>query len=247
MKKQTLVSNRRDQNLLILLIVVIIGYLLYAYVMTPQLEKSVLLKDALYNAETQLADAVDVTERYSQMQKEESQLRETISEKYSMFFYDINQERILYRLDTLMINAGLPVERYANSGTAVAAISFVNPAYEPLSYPMQDLAAVVNPSVIPEPPVPVGQEGGEVIPTTDITIDFTGAAYEAAITFLRAVEGMDKSVIVRNVALSRAREGAGLDGQLILAVYSLPQIDDSQKDLLKFLPAAPKGKPNPFS
>ncbi len=76
-------------------------------------------------------------------------------------------------------------------------------------------------------------------------MDLSGVSYGSTIEFLQSLELMDKSVIVRNVSLLRAERG--LDGQIILAIYSLPKIDDTDKDILRFEPVIPKGKTNPFS
>jgi len=246
MKKQPLVTNQRDKNLLLFLGVVIIVFLFFNYLISPALENGTALKAEGDQVDIELVNAKDTIAQYPDFQKEEPQLRKTVSDKYNMFFHDVNQERILYKLDTLIANSGISIASYSNSGTSALPIIFSVPEFNPVAYPLQGVALRANPALAELlPPItpamaPVSEE---LILTTDITINFN-SRYDTAMAFLKAIEAMDKSVIVRNISLSKTEEG--IDGQIVLAFYSLPQIDSSKKDPMEFKPAIPQGKADPF-
>ena len=246
MKKQKLVTNQRDKDLLIFLGIIIVIFLLYNYAISPAIEKGSMLKEEVNNSKTELATSNDLVDQYSSLVQEEQNTRKTISNKYSMFLFEINQERILYKLDTLIANSGLPVASYSNTTAVASPIVFPTPTYTPITYPLLDLASKVNPSLaLAATTAAIDATSGEAIMTTDIILNFNNSSYETAMSFMKSIEEMDKSVIVRNVALSKTE--TGIDGQLILAFYSLPQIDNAVKDPLEFGLAVPQGKANPFN
>ncbi len=245
MKKQKMIANKRDRDLLMLLITLVVAFLIYNYVMAPAIEKGRELKSELSAAEQQL-DLIDTTIRdYPKLVEKEAELSSEIAAKYSNFFYEIVQERILYNLDTLILNAGLPVSRYSCSPVEAMPVELPRPEYYPLDYPLRDLAAELNPEFAKEASIVHDESTGGSIPTTDITIDFSATSYEATMAFIKSVEEMDKSILMKNVAL-RKGDDYRIDGQLIMSFYAMPQIDDSMKNYLEFSPVIPKGKENPF-
>jgi|GEM_PF-1364777 len=277
MKKKGLITNQRDKNLLVILLTFIIAFACYYFIIDPAMQKGELLKQEVAGAEEELARVNDIMEHRADYARDEKKLRERLIGEYSNFFYDLNQERILNKMDLLMTATGFAVNSYSPMPTVAAPIIMAKPEYTPLSYPLLDIAAKSNPSLIPaqstEPSVaeaapdadasvnnvsdeemqeteteaePAANEAAlDAIPTSDVTLGFSGATYEGAMAFMKSLENMDKTVIVRNISMSKAE--AGIDGQIVLTFYSLPQLDDSSKDLLKFLPVIPRGKANPFN
>jgi hypothetical protein len=238
----------------------ILFYISYHFVIDPALQNGELLNQQISDAEVELARSNDVVANYPALKIEEQNKKQQLIDKYKMFFYDLNQERILYKLDTLIVSTGFTVTNYTPTPVAAVLNTVPVPQYTPVTYPLLDLASKTNPGLIPqkaassntEPTLPVETppaegEGpaSESIPVTDITLGFEQTNYGAAMAFLKSLENMDKSVIIKNVSISKVE--AGIDGQIILSVYALPQLDDSQKDLLKFLPVIPVGKANPFN
>lgn len=246
MKKQKVVSNSRDRNLLLLLATLVILFLIYNYAVTPILERGAMLKEELASAEAQLDYVTETIVNYPKLVEEEEMLSATVSDKYSVFFHEIVQERILYRLDTLIGLAELPVNRYSTSSVEAGPLDLPKPTFMPLEFPLFDLAAAVNPELLKEPPM-LGEIGeGESIPVTDITLDFYATTFESAMSFMESVETMDKSIIMKNVAIRKADE-AGIEGQFVMSFLSLPHIDNALKDYLKFSPVIPRGKVDPFN
>ena len=264
MKKNTLVTSQRDMMLLMILAVAILVFVAYYFIISPALDKGEVLSLEAQTVNTQFEDAKALVKNYPTLRLEESQKKTLLTEKYKQFFYDLNQERILYKLDTLMAGAGFAVTSYTSTPTIAAQILFPAPVYYNISYPLLDLASRANPSLIPleassasqitqttaqsspgnnpdgSPAAPV-----DAIGTTDISLGFAAATYESTMAFLKAVENMDKSVIVKSVTFIKAE--VGIEGQIILSLYTLPKVDDTDKDLLKFSPVIPRGKANPFN
>jgi len=255
MSKKTLVTNQRDKNLLILLAVAIVIYICYYFIINPALIMGDELSLQADGVKAELTRSNELVAQYPSLILEENKQKLLLVEKYKMFFYDLNQERILYKLDSLIAGAGFAVTTYSTAPLTASPILYPAPQYIPVTYPLLELASKANPSLIPQaatqvelaPAVTedVTQAPADAIGTSDITLGFSAATYEAAMTFLKSLEDMDKSVIVRNISIAKAE--TGISGQIILSFYTLPKVDESGKDELKFLPIIPLGKANPFN
>lgn len=241
--------------MLAILVAAVVVFVLFNYVMSPALMNGTVLTQEKKAAEEELARIDTLIEQYPALLKQEKSERNHLVEKYKMFFYDLNQERVLFKLDSLLTSSGFPITSYVTAKASVAQIFTILPVYEPLEYPLLDVAQKVNPSLKKEPPseqVPATEnpDGGDkipmdAIPTADITLSFNNATYEAVAAFIKSLENMDKAVFVRSITMSKSE--AGIGGQIVLSLYSLPKLDDSDMDLLKFEPSIPKSKANPFS
>ncbi len=278
MKKQTLVTNQRDKNLLIVLAIAIVIFLSYYFIIDPALQKGSLLSQEVGNTETELTRVTELIAQFPTLKQEELKQKSLLVDKYKVFFCDLNQERILYKLDSLIVGSGFSVATYTPTPAVAAPITFPAPQFTPMTYPLLDLASKSNLSLIPsqaaqsgspqpaataatdntqpvdpaaeqpaaeQPAADTTQIATEAIPTTDITLTFSQTSFEATMAFVKSLENMDKSVIVRNVDITKV--GTAIDGQVVLSMYALPKLDDSDKDLLKFLPVIPQGKANPFN
>lgn len=253
--------SSRDRSLLILLLAVIVFYLCYTLVMTPAMVKSEMLKADLMSTQEQLNRAHELSGKTAELKIQEKQLREDMIKKYSLFLFDLNQSRILNKVDALMIGAGLPAASYIPTPETPSQVPVEMGAYTPPGYPLKDLALRINSE--PETEAQADTQGGgestvqgdpagaaaavespDMIPGTDVTVGFKAASYESIINFISSVEKMNKTVIVKSITVSK--DEAGLTGQLILSFYSLPKLDPNQKDGLDFTPAIPAGKANPF-
>jgi hypothetical protein len=256
MKKVSMEINQRDKRLLTILAAAIIIFLLYNYAISPALINGSLLSEEVQSAEQQMNRINALIEQYPTLGEQEKAEKKKLADKYKMFLGDLNQERILYKLDTLLIESGFNVSSYALTKTAAAQIVVNKPVYTPINYPLLELASKINP---PQTDDQVGEAGVDKaekstgskempmdsIPTTDLTLSFNNVSYESVMAFLKAVEDMDKSFIVRNISMSKSESGTG--GTVVLSLYSLPKLDDADKDLFKFDPVIPKGKVNPFN
>ncbi len=254
MKKSAMNISPREQRMLSILAAAIIVFLLFNYVISPALVNGAVLSDEKNMLEAELTRVNTLIEQYPTLKKQENAENQQLTEKYRMFFYDLNQERILYKLDSLLAESGLNITSYVTAKASASQITAVMPEFMPLYYPLLGVASKINPSLIQEPVSgpqagSQNQEGDniplDVIPTADITLRISNATYESATAFIKSLENMDKSVFVRSISLSKSDTGIG--GQIVLSFYSLPKPDDSDKDLLKFTPVIPKNKVNPFS
>lgn len=253
--------NSRDRSLLILLLAVVVFYLCYSFIMTPAMTKTEMLKADLMSTQEQLSRAHELSGKTDELKIQEKQLRADITKKYSIFLFDLNQSRLLNKVDALMISAGLPPAAYIPTPEAPSQVPVEQGAYAPPGYPLKDLTLRINPNLeaglqtetqgsgAPAAEGSSGEtaaavESSDMIPGTDVTVGFKTASYESIVNFISSVEKMNKTVVVKNVDISK--DETGLTGQLILSFYSLPKLDPDQKDGLDFVPAIPKGKANPF-
>lgn len=255
MKKKPMSISPSELRLLSILAAAIIVFILYSYVINPALLSGSLLSQENKAAEAELTRINTLIEKYPTLKEDVSVEKKLLAEKYKIFFYDLKQEQILYKLDSLMVNSGFNITSYVTTKPSAAPIIASSPNYKPLTYPLLDKAKKMNPSLEPEPAAEQNANqdasGGEnqiqleAIPTTDITLSFSNASYESVMAFIKSLEDMDKSLFVRTISMAKSEAGTG--GQIILSLYSLPKPDDSDMDLLKFKPVIPKDKVNPFN
>lgn len=247
----TFVTNKRDRNLLLFLGLAIVFYLCYTLVINPALIENETMQIEMQSMEDELERTENMIATLPQLSNDVSQLQGELTTKYSRFMPDLNQARILYQLDELMATTGLRVTSYIPTLAVASPVVIEQGTYLPQSYPLLDVAAKINPELMNQigpsqegSSTESGTNGADTIPSIEVAVNFDSSSFESLYGFILAVEAMDKTVVLKNISISNEVEG--LQGQLLLTFYSLPPLDESQNDYLKFMPSIPLGKPNPF-
>lgn len=249
MKKQSMAMNQRDKGLLIILGGVVLAFLIYYFLLNPAIMNLSILRAELTATEAELTLSQDMIVQLPSLKLEETKKKSQLIEKYEPFFYDLNEEQILYKLDNLMIEAGLPVGSYSSTPILVAGIPVMGNTYQPLAYPLLDLARLSNPDLInqiqPNEGSPLDPNSTtDTIPTVDINISFGPTSYPSAISYIQKLEGLNKTIVVKN--LTMGADGGNISGSLTISLFSLPKLDQGEAASLQFYPANVKGKSNPF-
>lgn len=249
--------SARDRSLLILLLAAVIFYLSYTFVMSPALEVAEVLETNIQATQAELDRAEDLMNNNKGLQNQEKMQRKELTDKYSVFLTNLNQARILNRVDTLMISVGLPASSYTPTPEVATQVLVEQGTYMAQEYPIKGLAARIN---IDGQKDEQSQEGSapadaaaseesveseDMIPVTDVSVGLKDATYESVFGLIGAMEKMNKTVNLKTIDITR--DEFGLQGQLTFSFYSLPPIDEKQTDGLDFTPALPKGKANPFN
>lgn len=257
MKKMDIKVSERDKKMLIILLAVVIGFLCYTFIMNPALTKGSELKAKAVAASAELKRVKNLIENLSTIQTQEADKKQEISKKYEQFFYDLNQEQILYKMDTLFQESGMTVSSYTPSKQVVISIP-ANIKTPYVTYPLLDLASKSNFSLT-DPIYKIKADKAaagttteasqttlpaDAVPTYDVTINFNATSYASIMTFIRKLEEMNKSIVIKKIDLRKS--DVNLNGQIILTLYSLPKVDEKESEYLKFLPSVGTGKPDPF-
>lgn len=255
MKKMDIKVSERDKKMLIILLAVVIGFFCYTFIISPALTKGSELKAKAVAASSELKRVKNLIENLSTIQTQEADKKQEISKKYEQFFYDLNQEQILYRMDTLFQESGMSVASYTPSKLVVASIP-ANSKISYVTYPLLDLASKSNFSLTDpiykikadkaatETTTDTTTLPADAVPTYDVTINFNATSYASIMTFIRKLEEMNKSIVIKKIDLRKS--DVNLNGQIILTLYSLPKVDEKESEYLKFLPSVGTGKPDPF-
>lgn len=146
MPKMTM--NKRDQGLLLILAFILIAFVIYYLVISPQYEKGTLLAEEAKLTKIEYERSVEIANKLPDLKKEELENKKNISKKYKQFFYEVNIERILYKLDSLLSGADLPMSSIAISKPTVGVIETEKTEFNPLTYPLLELAAKSNDTLI---------------------------------------------------------------------------------------------------
>lgn len=259
MNKQLINVSERDKKLLMLMIMVLVAFLCYYFILNPALMKGSLLKSQYEEAKSENHRVEAVINKLPDLKKEEVSRKQQLQEKYKQFFYEINEARILYKLNTTITAAGFPADSVAFSRASAAEIDVDASDYEPLIYPLYVNATKTNPTLaIPKKETgdadqtnqPQQQSQNSIpkdsVAYSDITIGFASSSYEAIYNFLKKLEELDRSIVVKNVTIAKSIETNGIKGEIVLGVYSLAKPNASDSSDLQFDLVLPKGKPNPF-
>lgn len=260
MKNQTFITNQRDKNLLIILAGIVVAFLLFYFVTTPLIDQTSLLRAEAKTAKENLETTKNLVAQMSDLKKLENEKKQQLTSKYAPFFYDLNEEGLLHKLDTLMAEAGLIVNSYDSSLAAASSIPVISSGYQPVTFPLKDLATITNPELA-EPnqgaaQIPVDQAASGEVPaedaaspdsvaTVDISLNFGPTAYPTIMGFVGKLESLEKTVIIKDLSTG-TEEGGRLSGSMTLSLYALPKLDQSEATYLQFFPAFGKGKADPF-
>lgn len=252
MKQKNLNINKRDQQLLTILLAIVLMFLSYYFVAGPAYDKGKRLTEDLVLARESLSEARATAEKVPELRRDEAARRLELKEKYQLFLYNIDEANLLYRIDSLMIQTGFVAESYEQSDHMTGKIYFSPSSYVPSQYSLLEIAKELNPDLLQsETGTAEGSPGNDAksldaVEQMDITIGFSGISYNSIYQFLKSVEGLERSFILSNISVGDDPQITGLSGQLILRAISLPKIDEGEKNDLEFEPAVPKGKTSPF-
>ena len=272
MNKKNLSMSSRDRNLLIILGLLVVIFICYMYIVSPAIDRAASLKSDLENLKSQITVAEANVAKLQSIRIEEINKKNQIVEKYKGFFYEINQERILYQIDTLIAASGITLSSYTPTPADTMQIIADKGVYIPLQYPLLDMAKRVNPSLTSttntqaqnnppaantgtsseqpvtdtQTPVVADATAADAIPHTEITLAIGSSNYASVLNFISYLENMNKSIVIKSMDMIKT-DTTGVQGQIIISLYSLPKLDDSDKDYLKFLPVTAIGKANIFN
>ena len=238
--------NRRDRDLLVILVSLIIGALIYFFLIRPAYEQRQNLLQQRQDAMSSRDRVILVLQNLPVLQQTEPQMRVETNDKYESFFYDLKTERILNHLDSLITKTRVLVTSYVPSGPAVSGITIPASSSVAVSYPLLDIAATENTSL--SSGVSPGNESAVpsvAIPRLDITLGIGASTFESIMSFIEELERMNKALVINNVILNRSE--TRLEGQIMISLYSLPKLDTTQESEYVFSPSIPTGKSNTFS
>lgn len=251
MKKMDIVVSQRDKKLLVVLVAVVIGFLCYNFIISPALDKGSVLKIEEEAANVELERVKTLTNNLSSIKTKESDKKQEMQDKYKQFFYDLNQEQILYKFDSLFHQSGLFVNYYELSELVVADIA-PGSKTKYSSYPLLDLASKSN-KALTDPIYKINSgdvkqqsavDTADDVPTYDVTIRFSASKYSSVMAFIKGIEQMDKTILIKKLDIRQSAKY--VSGEIILSLYALPKVDESESGYLEFLPSAETGKDDPF-
>lgn len=255
MKKIDMKVSKRDKNLLIFLITFIIGFLCLNYAIFPALSENSNLKAQEYAANEELKNIQDIINKQASLENQEKQLKQKLSLKYQIFFYELNQERILYKLDTLIQQSGLSVKSYTPADKIVSSISVPQSKYTYTKYPLLNYAIETNSTLLDsfdKGQVTANKTGSSSSSTLtessiaqmSITINFNNTSYSSIMGFIKKIEDMNKAIIIDEIDIHKGE--TNLSGRIVITIYSMPKVDENESNELIFSPTTSKGKADPF-
>lgn len=243
--------NKRDKNLLLLLLVVVAFYISYTYVITPALSTNGALKAEQVQLQSDIIRSKELIEKEEELKTQAGQQKQDIDKKYNIYLKSLNQAQILIRMDTILTESKFNIERYIPTDTSAVQVPLESGLYEALKYPLLNMAKQLNSNLIEEPSQEAGEvlvtegELGDMLPNSEITFSFNDATYSSMYEFIKSVEGLDKTIQLKAINISGNEDK--ISGEIIFSLFGLPPIDENNMTDYPVIPVIPKGKANPFA
>ncbi|MCB2312654.1 hypothetical protein LGL55_15525 [Clostridium tagluense] len=265
--------TKREQMLLGVLLIMLLGYGFYKFVYTKQDQKITQLKTSRDSYSQKWEQVKAKIASKDKKNQEYKILNAKILSKTNMLFPSIEQEKIIMVLDKMIKDSNLQVEvlgfsevssgntRESTSkteGTSAKAGDKNKNAANELNKLVSDFNGTNKKDANSEK-----TKDSKVQASTTNTEKSTAKAdnsksigaykmqvtlnfkgnYDELISFIEQVEKYEKKTIVSNINLAAA-EGSGVSGNLILEFYGVPKINSN--DYFKWDYKRPSGKGNPF-
>lgn len=255
MKDKTNTISNRDRQLLAILVAIVLIFICYYFVAGPAYDQGLILSVDRTAAQTELQATKALLEQRGDLEKQSDARKTELTKKYSTFLYALDDSKLLNQMDGLLTANGLISNSYQQSQEVLEKVELPKSDYTPFQYSLLDTAAKLNPDLIV--PMPDGNNNTQAASGTqtvtldtveqmDISIGYTGATYEAVYNFIRDLEGLERSFIVKEILIGKDLVAGNLQGQIVVRAISLPKIDETQATDLIFQPVLPQGRTSPF-
>jgi hypothetical protein len=74
----------------------------------------------------------------------------------------------------------------------------------------------------------------DTVEMLQLNINFTNTGYANLMNFIKALEDMNKSIIISDANISKVETGTGINGMMTLNIYCIPKLINSENDYLQF-------------
>jgi type IV pilus assembly protein PilO len=252
------VTNREKVMLCILAIVAVFALTYYA-VIKPQMDKieKLTLKNLDLKQEVETVKAELAT--IGSLEAEIDMLDQELQKKTERFYPIIYQDRFIVLFDRLIKDTGIKCGGIAFSAPSLLQVK-AQKAKTPQQYPLKDLAdkyrAITENnntgSVQNDSAQSTGKQTAKeskalatVSETMSVTLQIQ-ASYNNWMTFLKNIEALNRTAVVQDLVLADDNTGI-LSGSILVNIYAVPKLKDSDNEYLEWPFTGKYGKTNPFA
>lgn len=248
-KNSWMVTNKRERYLLIIMIIALLGYACYRFVIAPQMLRTETLQAELGELEIQIEQAQSVIDRSAELIEEEKELRESLADKYTVFFKDLDQAGILRLVDEKIAQSNATIVSYIPQEEVLTTISNIQESQMPLTYPLKEIAdrykLFMEDGQNPEEEISdVEIAENELIPSLVVSLSYNQTTYPQFKALLQSIKDLNKAVVVQEMAISGSE--ATIAGSAKLAFYEVPSLVNDEDTYFNEAAPVAFGKPNPF-
>ncbi|QRN86071.1 type II secretion system protein M [Clostridia bacterium] len=248
-KNNWMVTNKRERYLLIIMSIALLAYACFRFVISPQMLKAESLQAELGELEIQIAQAQSVIDRSEELQEEEKELRQSLADKYTVFFKELDQAGILRLVDEKIAQSNATVVSYMPQEEILTTVSDSQAEQMPLTYPLSEIAdnykEIMDEAEISEEEISDAEMAeNELIPSVVVLLSYNQTTYPQLKALLQSIKDLNKAVVVQEMAISGS-EGT-IVGSAKLAFYKIPALEDFEETYFKEASPVAFGKPNPF-
>lgn len=244
--------TKREQMLIGVLLLVLLGYAFYNFIYTKQIQKISVLKASrdTYSqkweqAKVKIASKDKIKEQYK-----------TLSAKILLgtdkLFPTIQQEEIIVILDKMIKDSNLHSEllgfsEISSEGASVdtSKAAIIEDKTKNTTNEIDKLVRDFNGNTIKDAnSEKINADNSKVIDTykMQVTFNFKGS-YDELTSFIEQVEDYNKKIIINNIKLT-GTDGSNVSGTILLDFYGVPKLNDI--DEFNWHYKIPSGSGNPF-
>ncbi|MBP2027369.1 Tfp pilus assembly protein PilO [Acetoanaerobium pronyense] len=195
--------SAKEKNLLILLLCIVLGYLYYSFVYTPQREDIQNLQSERNEKKQVYAQMEDMLRKEGNIDLELRENREAIRILADDFFGDIDQEEAIVVLSDFA----------RDSQSVFNRMSFTEPAFENI-LPVEETESTTESNL---------ESDNDNIRKMSSQIDFEGD-YNSLMSLLRNMKSYPKNILSTNMNINSDEDG-NLNGNIAMDFYSVLSVD----------------------
>jgi len=249
--------SKREKILIILSGALLVCFLIYNFILSPQLTRLNQLKAENLRLEKDTIDSKDSINSMKTLEKNINLKTTEISQSTDKLFPELKQNEIILLLDRFINDSNITIE----------GINFSDIELKPIEYSQRDISekedtrfrnivnqynniVKYNKDLVEESDNGQDIEEDNSNPEEEIKVENLSATmiysgnYFEIINFLSLIDNYDKSIIIRGLTIIE-NEGR-VTGNILLDFYGIPKFEDLEDNFVNTPSEDTKGKENPF-
>lgn len=242
--------NKREKILVIISGALLIGFVIYNFILSPQFVKLNDLQVKAAELDKNVYDSRTSIDSIKLLDEKINDKTNEILGSTKELFPSLQQNEIIILLDNFIKKSNITIQgiNFSEIGLSpienkeIDANKQEDSKFKNIINQYKDLIKD-NKKLVEENSEKNTEEEEIAIENISVTIMYTGSYYELT-NLLSYIESYDKSIIVRGLTV--IQDEAGVSGNIVLDFYGIPKIDELEDEFIEQPNNQINGKDNPF-
>ncbi|MBS4536189.1 hypothetical protein GOQ29_11235 [Clostridium sp. D2Q-14] len=239
-----MILSKREKILLYISGILLVFFIIYNFILLPQLTKLKELSSQSKELEKDLLDAETSINLIEDLDEKINLKEHKIINLTSDLFPSLQQEEILTLLDSFIKDSNIRVQSINFSEIKFDSIENNEIDKDDKNNNSNEHSdSIENNNNFNEEKDSIELEKEIFIENMSATIIYSGA-YHEIIDFLSYIDNFDKNIIIKNINIIENDEE--VSGDIVLDFYGIPKVNSSDKEFIHIPNSSINGKKNPF-